>query len=125
MASEFFYTNDADNSIENNESDPKMMSSEIFEHDMDHAIQNNESPVSSPEKLISPVSSPEKPKPIEISRVTINNFGEHIKKPDTLLALKGVQNEVLHNSIPRGKKSNLTFFVKRTNFRHGTFALLR
>ena len=36
------HTNDADNSIENNQSDPKMMSSEIFERDVDHSIQNNE-----------------------------------------------------------------------------------
>ena len=57
------------------------------------------------------------------SKICFKNGGRIMKKPLLYSTLEEMKNETLPDKIPDGNKTNLSFFLKRTNFDHGPGAM--
>ena len=57
------------------------------------------------------------------SKICFKNGGRILKKPALYSTLEEMKNETLPEKIPDGNKTNLSFFLKRTNFDHGPGAM--
>ena len=61
---------------------------------------------------------------IEDNKVRFKNFGERIAKKKLYSSLESVKDEFMESSIPPGNKTNMTFFITRTNYQDGPGAVV-